>query len=861
MKEDIDLTGVILAGRYRISGLIGSGGMGTVYAGEHVEMGRHLAVKVLRSEVTLSPTLVERFKREARAASSIEHENIVDCIDVGSTDSGLIYYVMERLRGEDLQKHLRRDKTLSWPRAQAIALQICRALAAAHAKGVVHRDLKPGNIFLTQRDDHADFVKVVDFGIAKITAPGADDDALTALGEVLGTTPYMAPEQAAGESVDHRVDIYATGVILFQMLSGSLPFAGKTPRQVLAAILTGEVPAFAARNPGLDASPELEALLRRCMHRDREQRFPDMNALHAALARLPSDACRVSRITRITQTTQVPASTGDPAVADSGQYVSVSSYELVLSGRVTSADLVVPTPTVTPAPDGAAPMASERRTQAFHGFEPAARPGATEHARAVAEHPTRGHGSIAGSQRDECFAGSELLPPGRVLAVLPFRGGELGEAIADELVDVLARTRGLRVLGTGATARFRDDRDPLALGRALGAVAVIDGTVQLQGSRVRVRVRLLDATTGLQLWSDQQEGQLNDLFAFQESSAQRIAEELRLEMTTLTQHPQTSPEVVDAYLAARRAVRRNEADAVRSAVTALQRCLLAAPEFRPAIALLALAGVRAGFLSFGAPHAGSLSREELRAIVERALAETPDLAESHVAAGILAVHEGGLHAAVCHLRRALDIAPTCADAHEFLGVLQCEAGRAEEGVRRIKLASILAPDLPYAPLFLARERGLAGDQDGAHVLLDELDRHGLRASTQAVRLRMALWRGDLAMVRKFAEVLPPGAPRMFAEAAVMADPERRAELLDGLVARSGNARYRSLLHQLAVEVHVTHGEVAVAERHLGQAADEVLVDLAWLDRCPLLAPLRDGPAFAAARQKVELRASALWLVP
>jgi serine/threonine protein kinase len=328
MANEVDLTGTVLAGRYRISERIGGGGMGTVYAGEHVEMGRKLAIKVLRPDVTLRPTLVERFKREARAASSIDHENIVDCIDVGSTDAGLIYYVMEQLRGEDLHQRLRREKTQAWPRARAITMQICRALAAAHEKGIVHRDLKPGNIFLVQRGDSPDFVKLLDFGIAKITDPAAEDDsdALTALGEVIGTTPYMAPEQAAGEAIDHRIDVYATGVILFQMLSGRLPFPGKTPRQVLTAILTSELPALAARNPALRASPALEALLRRCMHRDRDARFPDMLALHTALARLPDDACR------LVETDEV-AATSDDALPTSIASVDLQFSELVAAAE------------------------------------------------------------------------------------------------------------------------------------------------------------------------------------------------------------------------------------------------------------------------------------------------------------------------------------------------------------------------------------------------------------------------------------------------------------------------------------------------------------------------------------------------
>jgi len=270
MPIERDLSGTVLAGRYRVLSQIGGGGMGTVHAGEHIEVGRKVAIKILLPEAVRQPALVERFRREARLTARVEHEHVVECLDAGVSDDGLCFYVMEWLRGEDLHALLRRERTLPWPRARAIVAQVCRALAAAHAQGVVHRDLKPGNIFLVKREDNPDFVKVLDFGIAKLLAPDeAAGEVLTRIGEVVGTTPYMAPEMAAGEAFDHRIDVYAAGVILYQALCGRLPFRGKTPRQILTAIIKAELPRLSTRNPGLVASPGLEALLARALHRRR----------------------------------------------------------------------------------------------------------------------------------------------------------------------------------------------------------------------------------------------------------------------------------------------------------------------------------------------------------------------------------------------------------------------------------------------------------------------------------------------------------------------------------------------------------------------------------------------------------------
>ncbi len=293
MAAERDLSGVVLAGRYRVLNQIGGGGMGTVHAGEHLEVGRKVAIKILRPEAFARPALVERFRREARMTARIEHEHVVECLDVGVSDEGECFYVMEWLRGEDLQALLRRERALPWPRARAIVAQVCRALAAAHAAGVVHRDLKPGNIFLVQREDNPDFVKLLDFGIAKLVAPdAAPAEALTRTGEVVGTTPYMAPELAAGEPFDHRIDVYATGVILFQLLAGRLPFRGKTPRQILAEILKGEPPAVSELNPAVVASPALTAVLQKAMHREASLRYADIGMLHDALLELPDDACQ-----------------------------------------------------------------------------------------------------------------------------------------------------------------------------------------------------------------------------------------------------------------------------------------------------------------------------------------------------------------------------------------------------------------------------------------------------------------------------------------------------------------------------------------------------------------------------------------
>ncbi|MGB1016694.1 MAG: serine/threonine-protein kinase, partial [Nannocystaceae bacterium] len=224
------LIGQVLVERYHLLEQLGAGGMGTVYLAEHVTIGKRLAIKVLSREFAHKHELVERFLQEARAASMIAHENVVEITDFGRTPDGSVFFVMEHLAGEDLSATIAKEGPLPWSRVKPIALQICMALEAAHAKGVIHRDMKPENCFRVARSSNQDFIKVLDFGIAKISNDEASgtNKGLTKTGMIFGTPEYMSPEQAQGMRVDLRADIYAVGVIVYECLTGKTPFTSET---------------------------------------------------------------------------------------------------------------------------------------------------------------------------------------------------------------------------------------------------------------------------------------------------------------------------------------------------------------------------------------------------------------------------------------------------------------------------------------------------------------------------------------------------------------------------------------------------------------------------------------------------------
>ena len=274
---------MLLGGRYRVLRLVAEGGMGAIYEAENLAAGSRVAVKLLHAHYARDPEIVGRFRREAFAASAIGDQHIIEVLDLGQTDDGSVFMVLELLEGRDLAAEIRAKGPLPVGQIVHIASQVCEALAAVHAKEIVHRDLKPENVFLIERGGDPDFVKVLDFGISKVKAAlGTPEDAATRTGTALGTPYYMAPEQARGaKDVDHRVDLYALGVMLFRALTGQHPFDDASFPMLVLKICT-EPPPPVRRYRG-DVPEALEALILRLLAKDREQRFPDARAVQTAL--------------------------------------------------------------------------------------------------------------------------------------------------------------------------------------------------------------------------------------------------------------------------------------------------------------------------------------------------------------------------------------------------------------------------------------------------------------------------------------------------------------------------------------------------------------------------------------------------
>jgi len=616
--------GEVFAGRYRIDEKLGEGGMGAVYRAHDLTLGEDVAIKVLSFRTKPSSEDIERFHREVRLARRITHVNVARTHDIGEHE-GLHYLSMELVDGVSLEPRL--AHAIPTSEAVALTIPIVQGLSAAHKAGVIHRDLKPANV-LVERGGR---IVITDFGIAR----GICDDAgVTEVGQAVGTPRYMAPEQVLGHDVDARADLYAVGLILYELLTGTFPFQGSTPMSLAIARVQ-----HAPEDPSnrVTMPRPLADIVLCCLAREPAERFQTADDLATALLSW-----------------------------------SESSSAQTMAMPVPPADSI-------PVPAASRPEPPLVGTPASRSTRPPFAP---------------------------------ISVGSRSVAVLPFlhRGAsgssDLAENLAAELIDVMSRIRDIRVLAYGATSRFADERDPRVVGDELGAHAIVDGTVQVSGQRLRISVRLIDVPTGIQTWSGRFESEMGDIFDLQERLSRRIAEELRTSLTAESFRDHVAPEAMDLYLQGRKRIRGGYLEGTNGATDLFAQSIALEPKFAPAIAAHALSCVRAWWQETVSPKPKSMA-EESKVSVARALEFAPGLAETQLALGMLQLQLGNLERSAVALAASIDIAPTFASAQRYLGDLQCEAGRVDEGLKRLRLANELDPTFKFTQIGMARVGGAA----------------------------------------------------------------------------------------------------------------------------------------------------------
>ncbi len=355
--------GQVLDGKYRLDSLLAEGGMGSVYRATHVMLGKTVAIKLIKAAIMTSPEIVRRFQREARAATALNHPNIVSVYDLGQTPDGTLYIAMEFIDGPSLKALIQAGRSIPPERTISILRQVAGALAVAHKHNIIHRDLKPHNIMLATASDGSELAKLVDFGIAKTFDEATQ---LTSLGSALGTPYYMSPEQIEGRAVDGRSDLYALGIILYEMLAGEVPFADQSTPAVLVRQLRERPARPSLKNPAVSLA--LEAIALRCLEKDPEQRFQTADDFAAALkdaSATLSDAASgatlpMNRAVTPSQDATIPMPRPSPApsaapLPASAAPTSVAPPPLPPPASVAPASVAPPLPPASVAPASVAP--------------------------------------------------------------------------------------------------------------------------------------------------------------------------------------------------------------------------------------------------------------------------------------------------------------------------------------------------------------------------------------------------------------------------------------------------------------------------------------------------------------------------
>lgn len=642
-------------GRYEILSQLGAGGMAEVYLAKDMKLGRNVALKILPAEVAGDPSRMNRFVQEAKAASGLNHQNILTIHEVGQ--SGSTHFIAtEFIDGETLRQRLRR-KSLTVSEALEVAIQIASALAAAHGRRIVHRDIKPENVMI--RTDG--FVKVLDFGLAKQTIEPSivDADASTQIhfktteGTVLGTAAYMSPEQARGLALDERTDIFSLGVVMYEMIAGRLPFEGDTAPELLASIIGENDPAPLARYSN-DVSPELERIVSKALQKNRDRRYQTVKDLLIDLISLKQELDFSRRLSQSTSAT---------------------------TGRVETAEEPAPARTVTTATP---------RLRAWIGLALIV----TAITTAAVVYFWRGSAKPSANR-----------PTITSLVVLPLEnlsGDPAQEYFADgmteALINDLAQIRALTVKSRlSAMSYKRTTKLPPQIARELNVDGVIEGSIQRSGNRVKVIAHLIHAASDTQLWSHSFERDDADILKLQSDVAAAVAEQIRVQVTPdervrLTSARTIDPQAHEAYLLGRYHLTKLNDNDLRQAIESFQRAIATAPDYAAAYAGLSEAWRERGIW-------GDTSFKDAEAQTRNAAVKAVELdrgsAEAHIALSFVKfTYDWDWSGAEAEVKRGLEINPGSLEGHFCYANLLMALGRHEEAIREIQSALKLDPLSP-----------------------------------------------------------------------------------------------------------------------------------------------------------------------
>ncbi len=616
---------------YRIVEQLGAGGMGVVFKAQDSRLERAVALKFLPEKLAQEPQALERFRREARAASALNHPGICTIYDIGEQD-GRAFIAMEFIDGETLRNHIH-GKPLPVEELLELGIQIAEALDAAHAEGIIHRDIKPANIFVTKRGR----AKVLDFGLAKLVPKGvavADGDSggesstsTSIVGIISGTPSYMSPEQVRGDNLDARTDIFSLGLVLYEMATGHQAFGGGTGGAIIEAVLTR--PPVSARSINPDIPPALEAIIEEALHKDREQRYQHTAELLADLQRLKRDIDS-GRRNQAGDSTSLLASTAGP-VSSTGASRSRAATQQTGSFRAPRVSKTIDSLAVLP-------------------FENVSRDPANDY---------------------------------------------LSDGITGSLINNLATVPKLRVMAQSTVFRYKGrEIDPQAVGRELNVRAVLTGRMMQSGGSLRIGTELVDVATGSQLWGAQFDRKPGDIFVIQDEISNEISGKLRLQLTRsekkrLIKRHTEDAEAYRLYLQGRHHWNRWTEEGFYKAIGYFQQAIQKDPGYALAYAGIADSYVLLGWNSY-LPPKDAFPKGKAAAMT--ALEIAPDLGEAHTdLAAVLWLHDWQWPEAQKEFQRSLELSPCYPTANHYYAECLMTMGRNAEALTRMKKSLELDP--------------------------------------------------------------------------------------------------------------------------------------------------------------------------